>query len=238
MGESIKDKEGTFGLNKLIRWAVRPLVQYLIENTSVTANNMTALSIIFGLAAMPFLVFGHLWSYIIFFILMMLFKVADSMDGTIARTRGTVGYIGEFSETFKHIVMELFICIGLTVGVYNSTGNITVLWVGSLMTLLDILTKYAHYANYRGIIISQDKTTFSSDSVFGLFPRYSKGWKYKLNRMIFTNYYVALWILIGALLDSFIHLGITFLSAYIFLMFIARLAKFVLSIAYFIKKPM
>lgn len=227
-------KEKTFGIDKFVRWAVKPLALSLVKHTSVTANNLTALSIIFELMAIPFLAIGHLWSYVTFFIFMMLFKVADSMDGMIARIRGTVSYIGEYAETFKHTTLDMFLCIGLTVGVYNSTGNMTVLWVGIIMTLFDILTKYSYYANYRGIALSKEKGILSRKSVLGIYPRYGRGWKYKLNRMIFTNYYVAVWILIGAILDSFIHINITFLSIYMFFILITRFTKLVISIIYFI----
>jgi phosphatidylglycerophosphate synthase len=112
------------------RWVVR-----LLYPTSVTPNQITFLSLVFGLASAVFyvseipdaLVWGALFLYGKVFL--------DNVDGNLARVRGTTSRFGRFLDSLADFLVTVLVYIAVTMYLVRSTG-IQEYWILGLLGLL------------------------------------------------------------------------------------------------------
>ena len=112
------------------RWVVR-----LLYPTSITPNQITFLSLIFGLASAGFyvseipdaLVWGAIFLYGKVFL--------DNVDGNLARVRGTTSRFGRFLDSLADFLVTVLVYIAVTMYLVRKTG-VQEYWILGLLGLL------------------------------------------------------------------------------------------------------
>ena len=112
------------------RWVVR-----LLYPTSITPNQITFLSLIFGLASAGFYVSGIpdalVWGAIFLYGKVFL----DNVDGNLARTRGTTSRFGRFLDSLADFLVTVLVYIAVTMYLVQTTG-VQEYWILGLLGLL------------------------------------------------------------------------------------------------------
>jgi len=104
--------------------------------TSVTANQVTFLTMVLGLIAGVLFSFGTPSYVLAGALLLQLWLIFDCVDGEIARYKRTTGVCGKYTESLNHYVTEPFIvaCVGF--GLYVLFDNVVIFALGALVALL------------------------------------------------------------------------------------------------------
>ena len=112
------------------RWVV-----HLLYPTSITPNQITFLSLIFGLASAGFYVSGIpdalVWGAIFLYGKVFL----DNVDGNLARVRGTTSRFGRFLDSLADFLVTVLVYIAVTMYLVRTTG-VQEYWVLGLLGLL------------------------------------------------------------------------------------------------------
>jgi phosphatidylglycerophosphate synthase len=137
------------------RWAVR-----LLYPTSVTPNQITFLSLVFGLASAGFyiseipnaLVWGAVFLYGKVFL--------DNVDGNLARVRGTTSRFGRFLDSLTDFLVTVLVYIAVTLYLVRQTGMLEY-WILGLLGLLACFLQSTFFVfylvNYTSRVGSYDK---------------------------------------------------------------------------------
>jgi phosphatidylglycerophosphate synthase len=124
------------------RWVVR-----LLYPTSVTPNQITFLSLVFGLASAIFYVSGIpdalVWGAIFLYGKVFL----DNVDGNLARVRGTTSRFGRFLDSLADFLVTVLVYIAVTVYLVRSTG-MQEYWVLGLLGLLACFMQSTFFVFY------------------------------------------------------------------------------------------
>ena len=111
-------------------WVVR-----LLYPTSITPNQITFLSLIFGLASAGFYVSGIpdalVWGAIFLYVKVFL----DNVDGNLARVRGTTSRFGRFLDSLADFLVTVLVYIAVTMYLVRTTG-VQEYWILGLVGLL------------------------------------------------------------------------------------------------------
>jgi phosphatidylglycerophosphate synthase len=111
-------------------WVVR-----LLYPTSITPNQITFLSLIFGLASAGFYVSGIpdalVWGAVFLYGKVFL----DNVDGNLARVRGTTSRFGRFLDSLTDFLVTVLVYIAVTMYLVRTTG-VQEYWVLGLLGLL------------------------------------------------------------------------------------------------------
>ena len=112
------------------RWVVR-----LLYPTSITPNQITFLSLIFGLASAGFYVSGIpdalVWGAVFLYGKVFL----DNVDGNLARARGTTSRFGRFLDSLADFLVTVLVYIAVTMYLVRTTG-VQEYWILGLLGLL------------------------------------------------------------------------------------------------------
>ena len=112
------------------RWVV-----CLLYPTSITPNQITFLSLIFGLASAGFYVSGIpdalVWGAIFLYGKVFL----DNVDGNLARVRGTTSRFGRFLDSLADFLVTVLVYIAVTMYLVRTTG-VQEYWILGLLGLL------------------------------------------------------------------------------------------------------
>ena len=112
------------------RWVVR-----LLYPTSITPNQITFLSLVFGLASAGFYVSGIpdalVWGAIFLYGKVFL----DNVDGNLARVRGTTSRFGRFLDSLADFLVTVLVYIAVTMYLVRTTG-VQEYWILGLLGLL------------------------------------------------------------------------------------------------------
>ena len=112
------------------RWVVR-----LLYPTSITPNQITLLSLMFGLASAGFYVSGIpdalVWGAIFLYGKVFL----DNVDGNLARVRGTTSRFGRFLDSLADFLVTVLVYIAVTMYLVRTTG-VQEYWILGLLGLL------------------------------------------------------------------------------------------------------
>lgn len=123
----------------------------LLLFTSITANQVTLLSIVVGLVAGVLFSFGNYLYTLVGALLLQLWLIFDCIDGEIARYRKSANISGKYVESMNHHIVHpiIFWCISL--GLYNILQNFFILILGFLVALFMCLGSIA--ANFVYIVL-------------------------------------------------------------------------------------
>jgi phosphatidylglycerophosphate synthase len=133
----------------LVRHFSYPVTRLLMR-TPLTPNQITALSLVFGLAAGVACLPGDYLSILIGSILFLVCYVLDNCDGEIARLKDMRSRFGMRFDTFVDWLVHavFFVCLGL--GATAATGQELWFWLG-------VVTSVGGCINY-GIELYKNKT--------------------------------------------------------------------------------
>jgi len=113
----------------LVRHLSYPVTRLLVH-TPITPNQITALSLAFGLGAGVVCLRGDFHSILVGAILFLVCYVLDNCDGEIARLKNMRSHFGMRFDTFVDwlVHMVFFICVGWSAT--ESTGQAWWFWLG------------------------------------------------------------------------------------------------------------
>lgn len=124
------------------RWVVR-----LLYPTSVTPNQITFLSLIFGLASAGFYVSGIpdalLWGAIFLYGKVFL----DNVDGNLARVRGTTSRFGRFLDSLADFLVTVLVYFAVTAHLVQTT-TMPEYWILGLLGLLACFLQSTFFVFY------------------------------------------------------------------------------------------
>lgn len=116
-------------------WLNRPvagLLVRLVYNSSITPNNLTLISLFFGLGAAIVFGLGMDWSFIVGALLLQTSSVIDGADGMLARSKGMGSRYGAFLDLFCDRFIDFFNICGLSIGAFHAGFQSTVMLLGLL----------------------------------------------------------------------------------------------------------
>jgi phosphatidylglycerophosphate synthase len=122
----IKRPATLFPLIRQISARVSPRLALL----PITANQVTAVSLVVGLAGNWFLAQGGFRSTLIGAVLFFLCYVLDNSDGEIARIKNQTSEFGDKFDTFVDWLVHATFFAALGIGVEHETGNSLWFWLG------------------------------------------------------------------------------------------------------------
>jgi len=113
----------------LVRYFSYPVTRLLVQ-TPISPNQVTALSLVFGLAGGIICLKGDYLSILIGAILFFICYVFDNCDGEIARLKNMRSHFGMRFDTFVDWLVHavFFVCVGW--GASETTGQSWWLWLG------------------------------------------------------------------------------------------------------------
>ena len=113
----------------LVRHFSYPVTRVLVR-TPITPNQITALSLVFGLAGGIICLKGDYLSILIGAVLFLICYVLDNCDGEIARLKNMRSRFGMRFDTFVDWLVHavFFVCVGW--GATDTTGQAWWLWLG------------------------------------------------------------------------------------------------------------
>ncbi len=135
---------------------IRPISIYITKAllyTPISANQVTILGFLAGIAAGTLFIFGNYWYSLVGAILLQLTVLLDRVDGEVARYRGTSSLRGAYLDNASNYLTTPYIFVGISFGAYGNFHNITWLICGfsaSLSFLLIwLLTINKYYLAYK-----------------------------------------------------------------------------------------
>ncbi len=124
------------------RWVIR-----LLYPTSVTPNQITFLSLAFGLASAGFYISGIsdalVWGAVFLYGKVLL----DNVDGNLARVRGTTSRFGRFLDSLTDFLVTVLVYIAVTVHLVRTTA-MPEYWVLGLLGLVACFLQSTFFVFY------------------------------------------------------------------------------------------
>ena len=137
------------------RWVV-----YLLYPTSVTPNQITFISLFFGLTSAGLYVSGNpnalMWGAVFLYGKIFL----DNVDGNLARVRGTTSRFGRFLDSLTDFLVTVLVYIAITVHLVQKTGipEYSILGLFGLLACFLQSTFFVFYlVNYTSRVGSYEK---------------------------------------------------------------------------------
>lgn len=138
----------------------KPISTILVK-TSLTPNQITIISGILGILGAYYLT-CHSRIYLIYAaVSIQLFTILDLVDGDIARMKDMQSHFGKWLDVFFDKLNDFLIILGLSVGIYWRTNNISALYLGILLMGLVFFIQFSMVIN--SIIFSESKTNSNSN---------------------------------------------------------------------------
>ncbi len=137
------------------RIAIR--IAWLLLHTSITATQATLFAMIIGVIYIFLFSLGNYYYSLLAVVFYQLWHIFDSVDGNIARFKKQSSPRGSYIDNMNNFTMSVLVFVGLTIGVFNSTGDKTLLYFGLSaiafqgLNLVTMYTKYASFTDYRVI---------------------------------------------------------------------------------------
>ena len=102
----------------------------LLARLPFSANQITAASLLFGLACAWCMGQGGRWWAVLGGVFLLVDYVLDNCDGEIARLKGQTSEFGKFFDSFVDWVVHACFFAALGIGVAAATGGTLWLWLG------------------------------------------------------------------------------------------------------------
>src|SRR3989344_2338909 len=141
--------------NLIIERFYRPITDFLfsiIIRTKITPNNITTLSIIFGLISGIFFSFGNMLNLILGVIFSQLSLICDLLDGDLARTKKLTSEYGRWYDIIATKLFKYFIFLGATIGAYRISNNPLILIIGTIaifnITMISFISNFRSFFEF------------------------------------------------------------------------------------------
>ena len=135
-------------------------ISRIVVKTSLTPNQITIISGIFGIVGAYLLTNQSSTSLIYAAVFIQLFTILDLVDGDIARMKGLQSHFGKWLDIFFDKLNDFLIILGLSVGVYFRTNNISALYLGIILMGLVFFIQFSMVMN--SVIIRESETINNS----------------------------------------------------------------------------
>ena len=135
-------------------------ISSIIVKTSLTPNQITIISGIFGMVGAYFLTCQSRIDLIYASVFIQLFTILDLVDGDIARMKKLQSQFGKWLDIFFDKLNDFLIILGLSVGVYLRTNSISTLYLGIILMGLVFFIQFSMVMN--SIIYRESEAVFSS----------------------------------------------------------------------------
>ena len=132
----------------------------LLVRTTITPNQITFISGIFGIIGAYLLTLNYYKYTFLAGIFIVLFSIFDGVDGDIARMKNMQSHFGKWLDIFFDRFNDLLIILGLSVGVYFRTNNISALYLGIILMGLVFFIQFSMVMN--SVIIRESETINNS----------------------------------------------------------------------------
>jgi len=132
------------------RYIIRPPASLLVRavfNTSVTPNQLTVCSFLFGLAAGFAYLGGTSLLFVLGGVLVMISTVFDCADGMLARAKNMTSRYGAYLDIFLDRIADFVVLLGASFGYSRFTGDTRILVFGLLTIGLYFLQVSLYYIN-------------------------------------------------------------------------------------------
>ncbi len=110
----------------------RPLAFILVKaiyNTSITPNQLTVISMVFGIVGGFFYSLGTHTSFIIAAVLILIYNVVDCSDGQLARLKKNGTAVGRILDGIADYVVSFAAYLGIALGFANNSSNPLLWWI-------------------------------------------------------------------------------------------------------------
>ncbi len=192
------------------RYFVRKISIYitkLLLKTEVTPNQISGLSILIGIIAGIFFVFGNYWYTLVGALLLLLSNIVDCVDGEIARYRKSTSIAGKYIESLNDYIVHPFIFVCISFGLYNIFHNVFIFVLGFLIVLFSYWGAVAPALVYETLTTQtsnpkekvKEQASKIKENIFGKPSKIRS--MYNHIRAPFISPYFILMILITAALD-------------------------------------
>ncbi len=154
----------------------RPLAFLLVKaiySTSITPNQLTVISMIFGVIGGIFYSNGIHQAFIYGAILILLYNVFDCSDGQLARLKKNGTAVGRILDGIADYVVSIAVYFGIAFGFANSSSNPLVWWIITAAAgfsnaiqsgFLDFYrTRYLDYVLERVSVLDEGVKTFEDE---------------------------------------------------------------------------
>lgn len=121
---------GYYVINPPAFWAT----WFLANFTKITPNNITFIGFLMGVIAAACFYIGDYIYLVLGALFYQMAMLCDSVDGKLARVRGTDSKLGEFFDTIVNHLYYLMSIFAFAVG--NLSSDIVVLWSAALLLFL------------------------------------------------------------------------------------------------------
>lgn len=101
----------------------------VIYHTSLTPNQVTLLSILFGVAAGIIVGFGNSSLFVYAALLFMIYNILDCSDGQLARLKNNGSEIGRLLDGFGDYIVSIFAYFGIGFGFASLTDEPLLYWL-------------------------------------------------------------------------------------------------------------
>ena len=154
----------------------RPLAFLLVKaiyNTSITPNQLTVISMMFGVIGGFFYSYGNYSAFITGAILVLLYNVVDCSDGQLARLKKNGTAVGRILDGIADYVVSVAAYVGIAFGYANSSSNPLLWWIITVAAglsnaiqsgLLDFYrTRYLDYVLDRVSVLDEGLKVFEQE---------------------------------------------------------------------------
>jgi len=126
----VKPTDGIYA--RLNRRISIPISRQLIK-FPITPNMVSIFTLGVGIASAGFFAYGGYWSTLLGALLCLWASILDGCDGEVARLKLLESAFGCWLETICDYLFYLFLFVGMTIGLYRSSGSRSYLVCGALL---------------------------------------------------------------------------------------------------------
>ena len=137
----------------------------LIKNTNITPNQLTITSLILGILSSVFFAFGYQLYLVIALIFLHLSILADFVDGRLSRKKNMASLYGAWLDSNIDRVVDPIIFLGISYGIYRSSGRQDIWFICSLAILSRLLVDVIYFITRIEIGYSFVKHEVNNDRV-------------------------------------------------------------------------
>jgi phosphatidylglycerophosphate synthase len=134
-GEHIKEEKGNYPYVGYVLRRVSPYFTKFFVEHNISANQVSALSILLGIAANVTFIFGDYYLMLLGCIIYNFWAIFDLVDGEIARVTNAKTAGGKYVETINEPITECGFILCLGIGLSKILNNQTLIFLGLFFAL-------------------------------------------------------------------------------------------------------
>lgn len=132
---------------------------WVFVKTPITPNQLTLLSIAFGLLGSLFFISPNPWYWVAGWVVVHLHFILDQCDGEVAYYKKKVTKFGYFFDEIAHPIVNIFFFAMLTIGIYNMTKTVESVVLGTILIFVASIHRMVGlYEDYSDKVMFKVKT--------------------------------------------------------------------------------